>query len=43
VRAIVVHLIAAAEAQASVVEFVRQTMAGRKLMEEIGVSTRLME
>ena len=36
VRAIVVHLIAAAEAQASVVEFVRQTMAGRKLMEEIG-------
>lgn len=36
VRAIVVHLIAAAEAQASVVEFVRQTMAGRRLMEEIG-------
>lgn len=36
VRAIVVHLIALAEAQASVVEFVRQTMAGRKLMEEIG-------
>jgi len=41
VRAIVVHLIAQAEAQASVVEFVRQTMAGRKLMEEIGLSTRL--
>jgi hypothetical protein len=36
VRAIVIHLIAQAEAQASVVEFVRQTMAGRKLMEEIG-------
>jgi uncharacterized protein (TIGR03083 family) len=36
VRAIVVHLIAQAEAQASIVEFVRQTMAGRKLMEEIG-------
>jgi uncharacterized protein (TIGR03083 family) len=36
VRAIVVHLIAAAEAQASVVEFVRQTIAGRRLMEEIG-------
>lgn len=36
VRAIVVHLIAQAEAQASVVEFARQTMAGRKLMEEIG-------
>jgi uncharacterized protein (TIGR03083 family) len=36
VRAIVVHLIAQAEAQASVVEFVRQTMAGRRLMEEIG-------
>jgi uncharacterized protein (TIGR03083 family) len=36
VRAIVVHLIAQAEAQASPVEFVRQAMAGRKLMEEIG-------
>jgi uncharacterized protein (TIGR03083 family) len=36
VRAIVVHLIALAEAQASVVEFVRQALAGRKLMEEIG-------
>jgi uncharacterized protein (TIGR03083 family) len=36
VRAIVVHLIAHAEAQASPVEFVRQAMAGRKLMEEIG-------
>jgi uncharacterized protein (TIGR03083 family) len=36
VRAVVVHLIAQAEAQASIVEFVRQTMAGRKLMEEIG-------
>jgi uncharacterized protein (TIGR03083 family) len=36
VRAIVVHLIAQTEAQASVAEFVRQTIAGRKLMEEIG-------
>jgi uncharacterized protein (TIGR03083 family) len=36
VRAIVVHLIAQAEAQGSPVEFVRQAMAGRKLMKEIG-------
>jgi uncharacterized protein (TIGR03083 family) len=36
VRAIVVHLIAGAEAQASPVEFVRQALAGRKLMAEIG-------
>lgn len=36
VRAVVVHLIAQAEAQASPVEFVTQAMAGRKLMEEIG-------
>ena len=36
VRAIAVHLIALAEAQASFVEFIWQTMAGRKLMEEIG-------
>lgn len=38
VRAIVVHLIAGAEAQASPVEFIRQAMAGRKLMTEIGGS-----
>jgi uncharacterized protein (TIGR03083 family) len=36
VRAIAVHLIATAEAQGSVVEFLRQATAGRKLMEEIG-------
>jgi uncharacterized protein (TIGR03083 family) len=36
VRAIVVHLIAQAEAQGSPVEFVRQAMTGRKLMKEIG-------
>ncbi len=38
VRALVVHLIGSAEAQASPVEFVRQLRAGRRLTAEIGGS-----
>src|SRR4029453_16776387 len=36
VRAIVVHLIASAEAQASAIEFIRQAVVGSRLTKQIG-------